>query len=170
MGFDHSGNKTYASYFGGDDIDLPRKLFLAGNYYYVTGATQAYFVDIPLWQPSPLSYFQDESFPIPAYFSTSGFISKFGIDFNPVAIEPIDEKLPFQIFPNPNSGTFYLASKTGINEESIYKIFSMDGRIITSGTISQKLNLISLPNSFHGICILELECGRGKYFTKILVL
>ncbi|OJW81729.1 MAG: hypothetical protein BGO69_14575 [Bacteroidetes bacterium 46-16] len=63
------------------------------------------------------------------------------------------------VFPNPVGDTFYL---TGIDHKMNYLIRSMDGRIITTGSLDPVRDSIHFSKAAAGKYLLELENGSGN--------
>ena len=170
MGFDHAGNKNYATYFGGDDEDLPHRIFYSNGYFYTVGVTQAWYVDIPLWQPTLNSYFQNDSYPNPDYFFSSGFISKFGINFAPVGIEELSSKnATIFVFPNPTSDYFTILSTEEIGTASpFYSLFDGTGNLIEEGAISAFPFQLKISNLASGLYLLRVINNHKTYYQKII--
>ncbi len=171
MGFDFGGNKIYASYFGGDDVDDPYRLFYSQGYYYLCGGTSALDVDIPLWDPDPpFSYFQDQANPMLDQISEDGFVSKFGINFAPVGIAEINQdQKQLSVFPNPNSGSFQINVPQEITDKQFhYEIFSVTGIKVASGELNQRDTQIKLDCG-KGLFLLKVFNDSSIYFTKVIV-
>lgn len=69
------------------------------------------------------------------------------------------------VFPNPAGDTFYL---TGIDSKINYRIRSIDGRIITTGTLDPAHDSIYFSKAAAGKYLLELENGPNKQVLSII--
>lgn len=67
-----------------------------------------------------------------------------------------------KVFPNPSSGSVHV---TGLKVGSNYAVYSMDGKLVESGTGLQSIEL-QLEN---GIYLLQIEGNQQRFTEKIIV-
>ncbi len=83
---------------------------------------------------------------------------------NPVGLN--EEQLTFEVFPNPNVGSFQIHTSAAQGEVHVLDLF---GRVIHHQTInSHELN-IELPKNAIGVYILQWSCDGKKLRQKIVV-
>ena len=77
------------------------------------------------------------------------------------------DKNTLVIYPNPNNGNFTIALDTLKSSHSTYKIYSIDGKLITSGKLYSKLKNIQLRTK--GIYLVQVNDGEKVFSAKVLV-
>jgi hypothetical protein len=79
-------------------------------------------------------------------------------------IENHDNESNFKIFPNPFQNEFLIIS----NAECEIKIFDSKGKLILSGRMKEKSQLIDISEYSSGIYFLELTSSNGRVTKKIV--
>lgn len=77
----------------------------------------------------------------------------------------------FKVYPNPNRGSFTLQMGTVDNEQLVYKIIDITGKIQQSGTIEpyEKSKNIRLVNPSEGVCFIQIYSSKIYFTSKILI-
>jgi len=78
------------------------------------------------------------------------------------------KNIPFDIYPNPNTGEFHIDLKRELTIRST-RIFSNQGRIIKEITGIGEDQKLVVKNLSPGIYYLVIETLDGKYFEKVIV-
>ena len=85
---------------------------------------------------------------------------------NPAIAQADSSAIELNIFPNPNSGTFYI---TVINDESYQsRLYAMDGRLVKTMYLRSGLNYVSIQEPA-GVYLLEVGGGEMKEQFRIVV-
>ncbi len=75
----------------------------------------------------------------------------------------------FQIYPNPNNGSFIVNAK-GIGDQILpIKIYDNLGRIIHQNDIKEGTNSVSLKNLISGMYYLNIENATDSEVYKIVI-
>ena len=59
-----------------------------------------------------------------------------------------------QLYPNPNNGKFMIE---GLNKGSVYQVFDINGRILSSGRVSSSIHEIDLDLTSEGVYYIQSE-------------
>ena len=94
--------------------------------------------------------------------------------YNPDITVGINERILSQIklYPNPNSGTFYIDLPEEIRNEVSLRIFTLSGQRVYSQTIEEdksrhhKINPKNIPKGFY---LVELSSAGNKWVKKLVV-
>ena len=78
----------------------------------------------------------------------------------------LDQKLGFELFPNPVKSELTVSLADTEREELPYSIISVDGRIVKTGFINETTTLINTSNLDSGLYYLSLK-GRSQSFVKL---
>ncbi len=83
-----------------------------------------------------------------------------------MSVESLKGQKNLELYPNPNSGTLHINSQTGGN--ATYRIFSINGQMIQSGTCNGAQSTIS-HNLKPGLYILEYQNNYSNQQIKFVV-
>ena len=81
--------------------------------------------------------------------------------------ETKDEKILFELFPNPSSGIFSLIFLQA--EEKIISVFDVTGRIVEKRPTQENNLSINLSLQSNGVYILQIETENGIAFKKLIL-
>ena len=95
-------------------------------------------------------------------------------NYDPNMTVDVEEFISGQIsiFPNPNSGTFFIDLPKQINSEVSLRIFNMSGQLIYSTSLNANKNeLIEINPGFipQGIYMIELTQYENKWVKKLVI-
>ena len=84
----------------------------------------------------------------------------------------VADNLSFEVFPNPNQGTFTLSLAQPLNEKGIITMYDISGKMVTNQVISineiqQKVEMANLPN---GTYMLQITSGKFVGHKKVVVI
>lgn len=83
---------------------------------------------------------------------------------NPVGLN--EEQWTFDVFPNPNNGSFQIKTSVEVGE---IKVFDLFGRLVLTQELKSQLSHISLPASFKGFYIIHWTNPGKTMIQKILI-
>lgn len=83
---------------------------------------------------------------------------------NPVGLN--EEQWTFDVFPNPNNGSFQIKTSVEVGE---IKVFDLFGRLVLTQELKSQLSHISLPASFKGVYIIHWTNPGKTMIQKILI-
>jgi len=163
--FDNDRQPVWTTFFGGSgNFDQGYGLATHGSTVYLTGSTNSP-TQFPL-QPFGSAYYQD------TYYNYGvGYIARFDVS-SVVGIPEVENSTShlFQIFPNPNSGIFYLQCNEELNT-AVINIFDCLGQNHFHSTI-EKINspyLIDVSKLPAGMYLLQISSGGNSYVQKIII-
>jgi|GEM_PF-2373808 len=74
----------------------------------------------------------------------------------------------FTIFPNPSSGIFILESDYLETQDLSFEVYSLSGKKINKGKLSQDLPQIDISGSPSGVYFIHFFTETGKYVSKVV--
>jgi CubicO group peptidase (beta-lactamase class C family) len=83
---------------------------------------------------------------------------------NPAGL--IEEESTFDVFPNPNNGSFQIKTSVAVGE---IKVFDLFGRLVLTQELKSQLSHISLPASFKGFYFIHWTNPGKIMIQKILI-
>ena len=83
---------------------------------------------------------------------------------NPVGLN--EEQWTFDVFPNPNNGSFQIKTSVEVGE---IKVFDLFGRLVLTQELKSQLSHISLPASFKGFYFIHWTNPGKTMIQKILI-
>jgi endonuclease I len=78
----------------------------------------------------------------------------------------------FKIYPNPNSGIFYISFDDALSENSDIYIYNLQGKIIYSKKLNNnnlKKISVNLSTATNGLYILKVKTEKNIFYKKILI-
>ena len=107
------------------------------------------------FQPPDQTYFKSISFSLTPVVTT---------------IDPVEQNSEFLVYPNPNSGHFYLKTNASSIQNNLFNIYDPSGKQVFSGhTDHQKEIKVEIPGAGKGIYLLELKQDRNTQAVKVIV-
>ncbi len=76
--------------------------------------------------------------------------------------------LTFKIIPNPSKGVFQIRL-ANTPENSSLNVLSIDGKIILSQTISEKISTVNISHLSKGIYLIQLNSSKGRITKKLII-
>ena len=72
-----------------------------------------------------------------------------------------------QLYPNPNNGKFMIE---GLNKGSVYQVFDINGRILSSGRVSSSIHEIDLDLTSEGVYYIQSEIDGNTSRLRFMVI
>lgn len=87
-----------------------------------------------------------------------------------IGINDVVENGNVKVFPNPNSGVFYINSEI-LKSNTNIKIYDLSGRIVYSENVTNNNSFLKLEffTNVKGLYFLELNSERGTFVEKIII-
>jgi hypothetical protein len=93
------------------------------------------------------------------------FLDNIDLIYNSVGLENTDQKTPFKVYPNPVKNDLYIDydKKTSFG----YAIFNLQGELILSGSLQNRVSSIPMIDFTSGIYIIKIKDETGESIIKI---
>jgi hypothetical protein len=160
--FNPDGQREWGSYFGGNYNDRIFNALFKDETLYLLGATlsQTAITTSPSFQPDFL--YNNNTNHAGSNTAQNTFIARF--DPNTLSTNNFIVN-PFELYPNPNNGTFSIKSSKTIDSVTIYDV--LGNSIYKEKYIDTQLNIKSLSK---GIYLIQVHFQDGKSMTKKMIL
>ena len=95
---------------------------------------------------------------------------KSNVNYSTMSINAVTTSLDFKIYPNPNNGSFFLASNNSEQSIRSLQIFSLQGKLLFDQKITSSNQEIKTDALSAGIYLLKLESENGAVLHEKLVI
>ncbi len=178
--FDENDNLTWSTLFGGSGRDLPGGCKIYNdNDFYAVGTTASGQGSSNQFENFPLRWAANDYIDSIFIYNTvefefsDGFIARFDINEFATSIKKIDAQsaLLLNLFPNPNSGKFFLEIYSESDEPIQVELFDLLSQRVSSDNLpkppySKAFNFSELPQGMYLIRVAQGQNYRVLKFIK----
>jgi hypothetical protein len=100
----------------------------------------------------------------------SGSVAEYALNLpTTLGINDLNDNMHLSLFPNPNHGTFTIATVNENLKGATVSVADLLGHSVYTGTLTEATQTVTLPEGAKGMYILQIQSATGTTSRKILI-